>query len=99
MESELDVNKLAAEVLRTNLEGAWSLAASRVKGARNMVRSKFERTYRAYIERILGRYSRGKSFFVRSEPVDIYEFFVPLDLATQRRVLAKPTAVEMAGVS
>ena len=99
MESELDVNKIAAAFVQANAEGAWSAITSRVKGARNMVRSKFEGTYRSYLERVLGRYSRGKSFFVRSKPVPLYEFFVPLDLATQRRVLCKPSATEMAAVS
>jgi NACHT domain len=99
MESELDVNKLAAEFLQANLESAWSLLTSQVKGARNTVRSKFERTYRSYLERLLDRYSRGKSFFVRSEPVPLYEFFVPLDLATQRRVLRKPSAIDIAAVA
>jgi len=63
------------------------------------VRAKFERTYRTYLERVLQRYSRGKSFFVRSEPLPLYDFFVPLDLATQRRALHKPSANEVAAVS
>jgi hypothetical protein len=99
VESELDVNKLVSEFVQANLEGAWSVVASRAKTARNIVRSKFERTYRSYLERVLERYSRGKSFFVRSEAVPLYEFFVPLDLATQRRVLCKPSASDLASVS
>jgi NACHT domain len=99
VESDLDISKLAAEFLKANLESAWSLLASEAKGARNVVRAKFERTYRSYLERILHRYSRGKSFFIRSEPVPLYEFFVPLDLTTQRRTLEKPSAAQLFAVS
>ena len=69
------------------------------KGLEIGVRSKFERTYRDYLERILNQYSKGKSFFIRSEPMPIYAFFVPLDLATQLRILPKASASDVARVA
>lgn len=92
MSDELDVNVIAAEFLKANLEDAVSICQSKVKGATNFIRSQFERTYSAYIRRLIERHSKAKSFFVRSEPIPLYDFFVPLDLKTQRTVLTKPTA-------
>jgi hypothetical protein len=99
MESELDVNKVVAEFVQSNLEGALSLVNSKLKGARELVRSKLERTYKPYLQRVLDRYSLGKSFFARSEPMPLYQFFIPLDLGTQRRIVHKPSAPDLAELS
>jgi len=96
---DIDVNKMAAEFVQANLESAVQLASSKLKTTKAILRSKLEGTYRVYLTRLLDRYSRGKSFFIRSEPVPLYEFFVPLDLSTERRVLRRPGAVDVAEVS
>jgi hypothetical protein len=98
-ETELDLNKVAVEFVQQNLENALSLVTSRFKGARDVIRSKLTSTYKPYLERVLERYSSGKSFFVRSESMPLYQFFVPLDLGTQRKNLSKPTALDLARLS
>lgn len=95
----IDANKIAAEFLQANLDKILAVGSSRVKGARNLVRLKLERTYTAYIRRLLDRHSKAKSFFVRTEPIPLYDFFVPLDLATQRRRLESAGASTIAAVS
>lgn len=99
MEEELDVNKIAAEFVQANIEGAWGLVKARAKDFKTLVRSRFESTYRDYLKRLIERHSKGKSFFVRTEPVPLHTFFVPLDLATQMRLLTRPAAPDVAAVA
>ena len=61
--------------------------------------SKLKTTYSAYLERILERHSKSKSFFVRSEALPLYDFFVPPNLSNQQRQLSAPTAANLAAVS
>jgi hypothetical protein len=99
MSTEFDATKLAAQFAQQNAEKFVGLAVTGVKGVATQVRARLNRTYRTYLERLLERYGRGKSFFVRSEPVSLYEFFVPLDLATQARRLSAPSILDVIQVS
>jgi hypothetical protein len=99
MDTEFDVTKMAAQFAQQNAEKFVNLAASGVKGVATQLRARLKSTYRAYIERLLERYGRGKSFFVRSESIPLYDFFVPLDLATQVRRLSAPSIIDLAEVS
>lgn len=90
MPEDFDPNRLAVEFVQKNAERLFSAAKTGVKSASNSVRVHLESSYRAYLTRVLDRHGRGKSFFIRTEPVPLYEFFVPLDLTTQRRRLSRP---------
>jgi hypothetical protein len=96
MDTEFDINKVAAEFVADKIDSAWGLLSSQARGARDLLKSKFARTYRGYLERTLSRYSRGKSFFIRSEPTPLYSFFVPLDLESHTRKFAKACFVDLA---
>lgn len=96
---EIDPNKIAAEFLQANLDKALSLGSAQLKGARNLLRSRLERTYNTYIRRLLERHSKAKSFFVRTEPIPLYEFFVPLDVATDRQRIQSANAASLAAVA
>lgn len=95
----MDVNKIAAEFLQNRLDTVFDFASSRVKRVKDSIRAKISRTYKNYLTRVLERYSRGKSFFVRSDAIPLYDFFVPLDLATETTVLRKPGATDIAALS
>jgi hypothetical protein len=95
MGDEFDVTKMAADVAQQSLEKILSSTIAGVKGLTSQVRARIDRTYRQYIERLLERYGKGKSFFVRTEAIPLYEFFVPLDLTTQSRRLTTPTAANV----
>ena len=99
MSEELDPNKLIVEFINANLGSFVQSISSGVKGARATIRSKLKTTYSTYLERILERHSKSKSFFVRSEAVPIYEFFVPPSLSNQQRQLSAPTASNLAAVA
>ena len=61
---EFAVNKIAAEFVRANLEGFLDVATSTMRGARGKLRLKMKGTYKAYLDRILDRYSKAKSFLL-----------------------------------
>ena len=50
MTDDINPNKIAAEFMQANLDNAFELVAKGIKGAKNIVKSKFERTYSAYIK-------------------------------------------------
>src|SRR5829696_6177205 len=99
MDADFDVTKLAAQFAQQNAEKFVALATSGVKGMATQVRARLKSTYGTYLERVLERYGRGKSFFVRSESIPLYDFFVPLDLTTQVRRLSAPALTDVAAVS
>jgi hypothetical protein len=99
MDGDLDINKVVAEFIEARLDNLVDGAQSVFKGARLAVRSRLDRTYTSYLSRILDRYSKSKSFFIRSQPTPLYDFFVPLDLATDRFSLNRPGAPDIAEVA
>lgn len=99
MSEELDPNKLVVEFINANFDRIAQPILSGIKGTKAIIRSKLKTTYSAYLERILERHSKSKSFFVRSEAVPIYDFFVPPNLSNQQRRLSAPTAASLAAVA
>jgi hypothetical protein len=99
MNTDLDFATLAAEFAQKNAERFVTSAAAGIKDITNQVRARLRRTYKTYIERILERYGKGKSFFIRSESIPMYDFFVPLDLVNERRHLSRPTVRELGSLS
>ena len=89
MRQEPDLNSIAATVIQNNIDKIVDFATTSAKTTRSLLRTKLKGTYTTYIKRVLERYSRAKSFFVRAEPVSLYTMFVPLDLENpNRRVIA-----------
>ena len=99
MSEELDLNKLVAEFINANLDKIAQPIISGIKGTKAIIRSKLKTTYSAYLARILERHSKSKSFFVRSEALPLYDFFVPPNLSNQQRQLSAPTAANLAAIA
>ena len=99
MSEELDPNKLIVEFIKATLDPIVQSISSGIEDTKATIRSKLKTTYSAYLERILERHSKSKSFFVRSEAVPIYDFFVPPNLSNQQRQLSAPTAASLAAVA
>ena len=99
MLEELDPNKLIVEFIKATLDPVVQSISSGIKDTKATIRSKLKATYSTYLERILERHSKSKSFFVRSEAVPIYDFFVPPNLSNQQRQLSAPTAASLAAVA
>jgi predicted NACHT family NTPase len=99
MNDQIDPTKLAADFVVANLDRIVDTFGSLFSLTRNHLRTHLDQTYREYLSRVLNRYGKTKSFFVRSEPLFLYDFYVPLDLSTQRRTLTMPGPSDIAEVS
>ena len=99
MSDELDANKLVVEFISSNIDRLVDSVSSGMNGTKNAIRVRLTRTYHTYLERILERHSKAKSFFVRSEPLPIYDLFVPPDISSQQRVLSAPGAAQLASIA
>ena len=96
---DFDVNKIAADYVIANQLAILAIAGDGIKKVTNAVRTRVTRTYAEYLVKVLDRYSKAKSFLIRTEPLPLYDFFVPMDLSTQHRTLARATASDIADVN
>lgn len=99
MNDDFDINKVAAEFAKQHAEQFAVSAIRGVKDVAGQIRGRLDRTFRTYVDRILERYGRGKSFFVRTEATPIYDFFVPLSLSNPFRELHEPGAAQLCALS
>ena len=81
------------------MDKVFAVGAETLKGTTDKIRLRLQRTYKTYIKRLVGRHSKSKSFFVRTEPIPLYDFFVPMDLKSDRRLLKSPGAADLAAIS
>jgi hypothetical protein len=99
MAEDIDFNKIAADFLQENLDRFVDAGKDIIKGATNKLRLRLDSTYRNYLTTILKRHSRVKSFFIRTEPVYLYNFYVPLSVATQQTKLDRPQIRDIVKIS
>ena len=99
MFTEIDPNKLIIDFLQSNLDNILVLAQNTMKGAKNTIRSKLSQTYSNYLKTILEKYSKVKTFFIRSEPTSLYKFYVPLGVSNMSQKLNDPGIAELTSIS
>jgi predicted NACHT family NTPase len=86
MSSELDPNKLVAEVTSTLIT---DLFVSMYDSGKEAIKIPIERVrlhsiYTTYIATIYKRYAKAKSFLIRNRPVPLYDFYVPVGIQSGR---------------
>lgn len=99
MQPEFDPNLVVAEFLGAKFDKLFETVYTSVLGAKGAVRARMKRSYAAYLQNLLNRHSKAKSFFAPSQPVPFYEFFVPPDLSVRKTVLNRPTVRDLAKVA
>jgi hypothetical protein len=99
MEQDFDVNKLVAEFLNQNIENILALGKGVLKGATDRIRLRLMKSYGEYLLCVAERYSKSKSFFIRNEPANLYDFYVPVGISSPKADLATPTMPSLAAVS
>lgn len=81
MNEEIDVNKIAADLVSQHIDTFYSKGKGLLKGAADNIRLYLNSSYKSYIACVKERYSKAKSFFIRSEPTYLYDFYVPLGVS------------------
>ncbi len=86
---------LAAAYIERNLATIYEFGKNVLGGAKNKARLQLKGTYSSYIASAGSRYGRSKSFFIRSAPTDIYEFYVPLGVTCGEHNLESVSLAEI----
>ncbi|HEY6806541.1 MAG TPA: NACHT domain-containing protein [Pyrinomonadaceae bacterium] len=86
-DTDFDINRIAAEFVQQNIENFYNTGKDVLKGAANAIRLRLNRSYKEYLQCVLARYSRAKSFFIRDEPTYLYNFYVPMGLTSKGQLI------------
>lgn len=87
---EFDINKVIVEFLDRRLDSLAEAGKGVLNYASNRVRLALRKTYEVYLRVLLEKYSRTKSFFIRTEPVSLYSFYVPLAIGSGDSFVPSP---------
>jgi hypothetical protein len=99
MNANFDFSKIAVEFLQNNLDKITGILKKVAKSTRDQVRLRLDSTYKDYIETILQRHSKVKSFFIRNEPVHLYKFYIPLGLSFRNKHLRNFGLLDVVAIS
>jgi len=99
MSEDFDVNKMAAEFASQNLERFYDAGKDVLKGAADKARLHLSRSYRDYLSCVAERHSRAKSFFIRSEPTNLYDFYVPVGISSEKISISKTSMRAISSVN
>ncbi len=77
---EFDINKIIAELLNENIKDLINEGKKILKGTKQTAQLTLKTIYSDYLKRIYERYGKSKSFFIRQNPVELYEFYIPMGL-------------------
>lgn len=88
-----DVNKVVGEFLvkflNDNIEKMIGAGKKTLLGAKkdftDEVRLRLNSSYKDYVTCVAERYSRAKTFLIRQDPTDLYKFYVPLDISSDKQ--------------
>ncbi len=95
----IDPNKIAAEYLIAKEDQIVSAARQGFMNIGQTLRRSFAKSYENYLAKTLERYSMAKSFLFRSEPIPLYDFYIPAGLQTETRQLPKAGIAQVVEVS
>lgn len=81
MTEEIDINKIAVELVNQHIEAFVNKGRTLFKGAGDKIRLHLDRSYKSYLTCVVDRYSKSKSFFIHDQPTYLYDFYVPLGVS------------------
>ena len=90
---------LGTEFVKRNLSRIIDISKGIFGQANQQVRLRLKNTYSAYIESAGTRYGRARSFFSRSEPLNIHDFYVPLGVSCGEQQLESVSLSEIEAVT
>jgi hypothetical protein len=92
--SEIDITKVASTVASDFVESRYddfiSAVQSVIKSMTNTARTHLKSTYTSYIANLATKYSQSRTFFIRSEPAYLYDFYIPLALKHNNTIYNTP---------
>ena len=86
----MDEGKFAADFISANMEKIISIGKKTFGAIDETIKLKLKTSYSDYLKNTTEKYSKAKSFFIRSEPVDLYDYYVPTGLNSGRNEISIP---------
>jgi hypothetical protein len=87
----MDEGKFAADFLSKNFETILKIGKAAFGKTDEIVQIKLKTAYLDYLKKAREKYAKAKSFFIRSEPVDLYSYYVPTGIASRTQEFKSPT--------
>ncbi|MCZ4695516.1 NACHT domain-containing protein [Ancylomarina euxinus] len=84
---EFDINKVTAELLSDQMKGIVNVGRDFLKGSADNIQFSLRTIYTDYIKRVYDRYGKSKSFFIRDNPVELYNFYVPMGIKCEEIII------------
>lgn len=85
----LDINKIVTELTTKLITNTAGTVISKGKGLfksfSDDIRLKMEKSYKDYLICAYARYSKAKSFLIRDEATQLYDFYVPLGITCGKK--------------
>ena len=78
---ELDPNRVVADLLKNSISTFFDATKETMISAKWKLYLKFERFFKDYLTQISNKHIKAKTFFIREQPVDFYDFYVPIDIS------------------
>lgn len=99
MDIDPESAKLAAEFVQRNLSEIVDFAKNSLKDVSNKVKLRLPNTYKSYLATAATKYGRAKSFFIRSEPTSLYDFYVPLGISLGDNKISNVSYTDVVGMT
>lgn len=81
---------LISDFVCSNFQALLDIASKNVKKIDEKIRLHIKSTYINYLNNTYVRYSKTKSFFIRSFPVHLYEYYIPIGIKCDNHVIESP---------
>lgn len=95
----MDEAKFAAEFFSANFTKISEIAKKAYGKIDQRVRLDLKVAYSEYLYNVYKRYSKSKSFFIRSQSVDLYDYYVPVGIANEAVDVKEPSFSEVLSIS
>lgn len=99
MEEELDVNKIAAEIVSQQLKEFLNFGKGIFKTTKDKVFLSLKSTYEKYLDNAVERHSKSRSFFFRTDSSYLYDYYVPQAIKSKNIKIDTPTIKGIIGVN
>ena len=87
----MDEAKLITGFVASNLDKILSLAREAYDEFDQRVQVKLRTAYTNYLRNTTARYSKAKSFFIRNQPANLYDYYVPIGLQCDSTTIREPS--------
>ena len=86
-----DEGKFAADFIAANLDNIFNIASKAYNVMNEVVQIKLKTAYSTYLSTTGAKYSKSKSFFIRSQAVDIYDYYIPTGISCNGQTIQTPS--------